>query len=537
MLTCTLCSSLQKIFPDEVPDCGDFTGLSLLRKEYGAFQVALRSDRDATYEVVVESTLSIRSFAVESIPVQKACNDNADDYYLRKTSGLYPDLLRPCHTVNVQADMTSAVWFEIAAGEYPDGLHSVNVCFSENGKLAAECTLCVEIIPAELPKQTLVCTLWFHTDCISTYYDVPVFSEAYWRITERFARTAVEHGVNCLLTPLFTPPLDTAVGKERPTVQLVDVTVQDGKYSFGFDKLHRWIQMCLRSGVEYFEMSHLFTQWGAMHAPKIMATVDGKYTQLFGWKTWAASQKYTSFLRVFAAELNTFLQAEGVAHRCRFHVSDEPSLERVKEYGKRSALIHELFPQYPIIDALSDFDFYSRGLLKHPVPCINHAAKFVGHVPELWVYYCCGPGDGYFPNRFMAMPSQRNRVLGYQMYKYEVKGFLQWGLNFWYSQLSDHPIDPFQTSDADGAFPAGDAYVLYPGEGGEPLPSLRFKVFREALQDQRALDLLESLVGREETLRILESDGVLTFHEYPRSDTWQLRKRAQINAAIKENLQ
>lgn len=536
MLTCTPCSSLKKIFPDEVPPQEDFTGLSLLCNEYGAFQIALQSDGGTVLDITVESDLLIHTFVVCNVPVQKACADDADDYYLRKTPGLYPDLLRPAKAVSVGRE-TSAVWFEIAAGEYAGGMHTVRIHFSENGKVAAQCTVCVEIIPAALPKQSLLCTHWFHTDCLSTYYNVPVFSEEYWRITENFVRTAVEHGVNFLLTPLFTPPLDTAVGKERPTVQLVDVAVQDGAYVFGFDKLHRWLQMCLRCGVEYFEMSHLFTQWGAMHAPKIMATVNGKYKQLFGWKTWAASQKYELFLRAFAPQLDAFLQAEGVAQRCRFHVSDEPSMKRIKEYGKRSALVHELFPTYPITDALSDFDFYSRGILKDPVPCIDRAAQFFGHVPQLWTYYCCCPGNGYYPNRFMAMPSQRTRVLGFQMYRYNIRGFLHWGLNFWYSRLSDHPIDPFQTSDADGAFPAGDAFVLYPGENGNPLVSLRFKVFREALQDQRALMLLESLIGREKTIRLLESGGKLSFNEYPHSDAWQLCIRAQINAAIKENVQ
>ena len=38
---------------------------------------------------------------------------------------------------------------------------------------------------------------------------------------------AVAHGVNLLYTPLFTPPLDTQVGGERTTVQLVDVERQE----------------------------------------------------------------------------------------------------------------------------------------------------------------------------------------------------------------------------------------------------------------------------------------------------------------------
>ena len=39
-----------------------------------------------------------------------------------------------------------------------------------------------------------------------------------------------------LLTPVFTPPLDTAIGGERRTVQLVDVHVTENGYTFGFDK-------------------------------------------------------------------------------------------------------------------------------------------------------------------------------------------------------------------------------------------------------------------------------------------------------------
>ena len=36
-----------------------------------------------------------------------------------------------------------------------------------------------------------------------------------------------------LLTPVFTPPLDTTVNGERLTVQLVDVRRDAGVYSFG----------------------------------------------------------------------------------------------------------------------------------------------------------------------------------------------------------------------------------------------------------------------------------------------------------------
>ena len=73
-----------------------------------------------------------------------------------------------------------------------------------------------------------------------------------------------------LLTPIFTPPLDTRVGGERRTIQLVDVYKNGDNYTFNFDKLARWVNMCKRANIEYYEISHLFTQWGCKHAPKIM---------------------------------------------------------------------------------------------------------------------------------------------------------------------------------------------------------------------------------------------------------------------------
>ena len=134
------------------------------------------------------------------------------------------------------------------------------------------------------------------------------------------------------------------------------------------------------------------------------------------------------------------------------------------------------------------------------------------------------------------MPLQRTRVLGMQMYKYSIKGFLHWALNFWYSQLSKSRVNPYIVSDADGSFPAGDAFVVYPGDDGEPVCSLRLKVFREAFYDLRALKLLESKTGRDNTVEILDSEGGITFSSYPKSEEWHFNKRNQINETIKKFL-
>lgn len=81
----------------------------------------------------------------------------------------------------------------------------------------------LEVIGAVLPKQKLIHTEWFHTDCLATHYGVDVSSEEHWRRIDQFVQTAVKFGINMILTPIFTPPIDMVVGGERPTVQLVDV--------------------------------------------------------------------------------------------------------------------------------------------------------------------------------------------------------------------------------------------------------------------------------------------------------------------------
>lgn len=116
------------------------------------------------------------------------------------------------------------------------------------------------MIESQLPKQTLIHTEWFYVDCLATWYEVEVFSEENWQRIDQFMKTAVDHGINMILTPIFTPPLETQVGGDRPTVQLVDVEKSGDTYRFGFDKLSRWVELCRTNGMEYLEFSHLFSQ-------------------------------------------------------------------------------------------------------------------------------------------------------------------------------------------------------------------------------------------------------------------------------------
>ena len=130
------------------------------------------------------------------------------------------------------------------------------------------------------------------------------------------------------------------------------------------------------------------------------------------------------------------------------------------------------------------------------------------------------------------MPLQRTRILGMQLYANHSLGFLHWGFNFYYSYHSKRRIDPYTETDADGAYPSGDAFVVYPTADGAT-PSIRYMTMIEAFQDYRALKTLESFIGKEKVMELLDAEGVRGLIEYPRSAEWHLEFRQKINDLIK----
>ncbi len=531
----TFVGSLEKVFPDDRV-FEPLVGFSCLKNETYALQLVIPCSAGETPCGVRVCGLDGSRpdlYLVGTVPTDRPASERCSDDFLAHggVPGDYPDVLRPCSdSFTLRGAGSQAVWIELApAPEHRPGRRTLFFDLDVADR-SYELNLDMNVIDAELPEGP-VCTHWFHSDCLAEEYDAPVFSDKYWGIVESYLRCAVDHGINMILTPLFTPPLDTEVGSERLTVQLVDVTRDGDGYRFGFDRLGRWTDLCLACGAKYFELSHLFTQWGARHAPKIVST-GGEL--LFGWQTDASGAAYKDFLRALAPELTAFLKAKGVADRCYVHVSDEPSGDDIESYADKFTFLKSLFPGFHFIDALSDTAFLDRGLTDIPIPSISHARDFAGRVPELWTYYCGGPAGGYYINRFVYYPSVRNRALGAAMYRWGCEGFLHWGYNFWHSALSRERIDPYRDPTAGDSFPAGDGYVVYPGEDGRPVPSLRLKVFRDALTDFRALRTLELLVGRDEAVALVSD---VDFNNYPRTAPAFAALRERINRAIRDAVQ
>lgn len=527
-------SSLQRVFLDGRCDLTEHNCDSVLKGERYSYQIAYKSSEKFFAEIVIDSPLSqfITVRSVGNVPSELPVYESDYEFCERNEPGLFPDVLFPIENnrVLIKRQNYYALWITVDLPKDTDaGDYEIKIKLKKDGETISENIFGLHVINAVLPEQKLIYTQWFHSDSIANYYKIPVFCEKFWALVESFIKAAVHTGVNMLLTPVFTPPLDTEIGGERLTVQLVDVKLENGKYSFGFDRFIRWVRLAQKCGIKYFEISHLFSQWGARYTPKIVAEINGSQKRIFGWETSADSIEYAEFLSAFIPQLIKVIRSLGIEKSTFFHISDEPNEDQIESYSMAKSTVAPLLEDFPIIDALSDYSFYESGIINNPIPCTNDIESFIEKgFPHPWTYYCCGQG-GKLSNRFFGMPLSTTRIIGFQLFKYGIEGFLQWGFNFYNSQYSLRSIDPFAVTDADSAFPSGDSFTVYPGKSGA-IESVRSEVFFQALQDMRALTLLCDRIGKKRTIAAVEADfGIITFFEYPRGTEKMLNLRKSVN--------
>ncbi len=526
-------SSLEKIRRNDPIECSALQEITALKGERISYQLVIKAEDEPRFpaKVWVESPLAdaVTLYREKEVIVDTPnIGKITDKDYILTEAGFLPDVLIPMEEQNdrvLLTDDNALIWVRIdipedlPAGEYPVTIHFGVEAFGKLHlpfRMTAETTMCIRVLDAKIPSQALIYTRWLYLDCIADAHHVPIFSEAHWALIEQYIEKAHDVGINMLLLSVHTPPLDTDIGTRRPCVQLVDIEKIGETYHFRFEKLERFVSLCQKHGIEYYEMAHMFSQWGAAFAPNIMVTENGKSDYLFGWHTPARSEEYTAFLKQYIAAISAELTALGIAEKTYFHISDEPSVANMEKYAEAREIFEPLVGKSKIFDALSHIEFYEKGLVTTPVTIVSSIHDFLPYgIEDQWLYYCCIPETKY-PNGFMAMPSARIRIIGYLMYKYNIKGFLHWGFNFYNSARSRYKVDPYLTTSADGAFPSGDGFIVYPA-GNTVHSSIRGELMYRAIEDIRLATALEEKLGREAVIAMIDraAGRDLRFDDYP----------------------
>ncbi len=558
-------SSQHRIFQGSMPEVS-IERISGMRNEPLTFTVAYRAVAekapngrvpDVPISVQVSSdTLPITVYKVLSVPFAASeCEDAGAD-----AIGPCPDILqkriacpeivsldgevhvpfyerdeRVLLNASAAATQSLSVTVNEAGKVLAAGTHrvSVRILSLMSGKLLAEHSLTVELINAVLPESDLLYSNWLYCDCLADTSGLELWSDAYFELLGRYIKNATLHGMNTLLTPAFTPALDTPVGTERMNVQLVGVRVCGEHYEFDFSLLRRFVRLALENGITCFEHCHLFSQWGAGSAINIYGARNGKQERLFGWETPATDPAYVRFLTEYLTAFLAFAEEEGISNALLFHISDEPAEEHKENYANAIATVSAVLGDRRIGDALSSYEFYRNGLVRLPIVDMAFVDDFDGRCNEMMLYYTGGEKQPGMSNRLLTNAPSRTRVLGLHLYRYRARGFLHWGYNYTYGRLSQGLFDPATDPCFYKNIP-GVTYLVYADRRGNPMPSLRERQMCEAINDYRALKLLESFIGYDAVMQLCtevmgEPIGFLTLPHHP--DTL-ITLRDRVNRAI-----
>jgi hypothetical protein len=530
--------ALDKVFPDETPAAVGRGPLTVLAGEPAALQLAVLPpegiDRGHDALRVEVEGVDAALHSVELVPCLLVAYPGHDAGYVRDSPGLYPDLLIPVGDGIVEPFVGAwrAIWIDLlpaAAGPYRV---RVRVRHAARGDVLFDESLDLEVLDAELPALDIVNSNWLHADALADAYGDEVFGEHHWSAIDAFVASAARMRVNSLLVPVWTPPIDTEPGRRRRPAQLLDVRRDGGAYAFGFAQVDRWLGILRRHGIAHLEVPHLFTQWGAAAAPAIDAVVDGRLEQIFGWDTPSTDPEYRRFLEHMIPALRRHLDGAWPRGEVVFHVSDEPEPAHAAGYRAARGVVADLLAGAQVRDAVSDPAYLESGLIELPIAATDSVEPFLAAgVDDLWVYFCVTQNRDV-ANRFIGMPSARQRIIGPQVFAAGVRGLLHWGFNFYYSSRARRFVDPFTDTSAGGTLLAGDPFAVYPGPGRRPWESIRHRVAAQAMDDHRALQFVRDTGGPEVALAAL--DGQARSFRAPDVATRDIRSmRDRIHAAIR----
>lgn len=527
-----LSTSLTRWFPRSEPATARTLKLQALRGEQVSFQACVKvtgtdQHTDTSASLAADPALQTRLRRVGCVPVPHHNTLTPEDELdgVGHIPGYVPDVLLDETEVRLAPNETQPFWITVKVpADAPEGTYPLAVTF-QIGEQTRKLQATVQVLPYSLqPRQNFPVTQWFYADSLCDWYKVDPWQKPLWTLLRRYFDCYVGHGFDTLLTPLFTPPLD---GVKRPT-QLLGVSKQGRRYQFDWTEVERWVKTAKAAGVQNFEWSHFFTQWGVQHAIRIYEGHGLEEKLLWPVDTGATSATYRGFLGQLLPELYNFLKSKRLLNKSFFHVSDEPHGEEHRaNYMAARALLQEVAPWVKTMDALSEIDYGRQGLTDMPVPSIRVTKQYADEGIASWTYFCCGPRGRYL-NRLHDTPLPKLRMAGWLFHRFQRLGFLHWGFNYWYKSQTRQLIDPYVVTDGLlwPGWAYGDTTLVYPGADG-PVESIRGQVFAESLQD---LALLQT-AGVASDDKLLEP--LKDFDDFPKDEKWQQEARKAVLKRLK----
>ena len=278
-------------------------------------------------------------------------------------------------------------------------------------------------------------------------------------------------------------------------LSLSKFTYENGKWKIDFSNFDKVVDIFIKEGViGRIEGGHIGgreSTWTSQFV--VMVPNNGLDPQKKFDNLPVSDPRAQVFYKEFLVALNNHLKEKGWDKIYMQHIADEPIEENIKSYIEIARFVRKIVPDFRFIDACHSKNL--GDMLDIWVPQLDYMNKdyeFYNNQnkkgKEAWFYTCLNP-KGEYVNRFIELPLLKTRYMHWVNFKYNIPGYMHWGLNYWTD------TDPFgeQTGiqyEGGNILPGGDSWIIYPKDG-KLFSSIRYDALRDGIVDYELFRMLE----------------------------------------------
>jgi hypothetical protein len=472
---------LTHLFPDtKIKENADAFVCNTPRNTYAAVHLLL-SGADPSIPIELESSIEGQWYQLLTVPVEEntGVTSRTEQFegkqnpnVIRRAPFEMYEVMKPINDVVIPDSHVVALRFETFIPEDQIvGSKKVELKLRQNTG-EATCQFQINTFSAIVPdsgRHSLKYTNWFDLTKMATFHEIQPNSDAHWSMIDKYASLMKRGRQNTfwITWPYF----------------FSDELVLDQ------EKLKAYVDRFTQAGLWWIE--------GAPIAHRPNGDWSSPHLQLRLGNSLSNTKQGLVDLQSVSTQMYDAIRKFGWEERWIQHIADEPTDTNAKEYAAIADILHTTMPGIPLLEATMSQQLV--GAVDIWCPQVQEFQANIEFFKErqkngeqVWTYTCLIPG-GKWLNRLIDMERLRQVYFGWAASKYDISGYLHWGLNQYQADpftqsVVDHPAMPNTTN----KLPAGDTHVIYPGDE-EPWSGLRFEAHRIGLEDYELLTQLKEL--------------------------------------------
>lgn len=500
----------------------------MARGEQESFQLLIHADSEELKSLTVDSTLAGAPHLQVKLSLVGYVRTVADDRrpWAKQEPpthiGWWPDPLLPIRTFDVKAGETQPVWIRIeSAADARPGLYRGVLRVRQGRRRLATARYSVRIFNVTLPKQQQLRNAAFMpAGNLFAHYRTAEGMESpqFFALYRRWAKEAFSQH----LGPTFDMMMGWNQGKIRTDTTAGPLGPTAGmllKRTGG----HLVWPVLGGNGTYDFHYADALDELGREYGMRQFAIAIFDRETPWDKQTENAKRELSEFIRAYSAHL----KERGRWDAAYVYNVDEPPENQWDTVRNNHLLVKSIAPDLKTWLCLNQpkavrqlqssadiLDVYIRQYDSSGVEEVRKTGKQV-----IWAV-CVWPHE--HPNLFIEYPAVDARAIGWLTYRYGISGFEYWGLNQWGENTGVRDWANFRSGDTRTrwrrtTWPWGDGWLLYPGDDGEPLASVRFENVRDGFEDSELLSLLAERGGKREADELAGSvaGSIESYHTNP----------------------